>query len=172
MRPLSSLTDFTRQNLALLKGLDFNHILMRVPAGFELAHLQQLKQLLAEFKFPYVSLQLDFSSSQPDFTLQLMELLSFLSPATVGFHKSLQDPLKGISGEGLTAMLMQFGYFLQEPATILQFYSPLHARPADCVRLGPGAASQFGALRTLNFSAPESYQNRVQTSGLPVATCR
>lgn len=167
-----SLTDFTRQNLALLKGLDFNHILMRVPAGFELAHLQQLKQLLAEFKFPYVSLQLDFSSSQPDFTLQLMELLSFLSPATVGFHKSLQDPLKGISGEGLTAMLMQFGYFLQEPATILQFYSPLHARPADCVRLGPGAASQFGALRTLNFSAPESYQNRVQTSGLPVATCR
>lgn len=167
-----NLSDISRQNVALFKGLEFNHIIIRVPAGFELSRLQQLKQLIQEFKFPYTSLQLDFSSSEPDFTLQLMELLSFLEPATIGFHQRLQDPLKGISGEGLTAMLMQFGYFLQEPATILQFYSPLHARPTDCVRLGPGAASRFGPLRTLNFSTPASYNDRVQTTGLPIATCR
>lgn len=166
------IADFSRQNVALLKGLEFNHIQIRVPAGFELQQLQKLKQMLMEFKFAFISLQLDFGSEQPDFTLQLMELLSFLEPATVSFQQELQNPLKCITGEGLTAMLMQFGYFLQEPATILQFYSPLHARPADCVRLGPGAASRFGHLRTLNFSTPTGYHNRVQTSGLPVATCR
>lgn len=167
-----SLADFTPQNIALLKGLDFNHVQMRVPVGFELPELQKLKQMLMEFKFPYISVQLDFGSEQPDFTLQLMELLSFIEPATVTFNHKLQNPLKDVSGEGLTAMLMQFGYFLQEPATILKFYSPLHARPADCVRLGPGAASRFGQLRTLNFTTPSGYHNRVQTSGLPVATCR
>lgn len=167
-----SLADFSRQNVALLKGLEFNHIQIRVPAGFELPELQKLKQLLVEFKFSFISLQLDFGSDQADFTLQLMELLSFLEPATVSFHPELENPLGRITGEGLTAMLMQFGYFLQEPATILQFYSPLHGRPADCVRLGPGAASRFGKLRTLNFSTPTGYQQRVQTSGLPVATCR
>jgi hypothetical protein len=100
-----------------------------------------------------------------DFTLQLMELLSFLEPATVSFQQKLENPLKCITGEGLTALLMQFGYFFQEPATILKFYSPLHARPADCVRLGPGAASRFGKLRTLNFSTPTGYHERIQTSG-------
>lgn len=167
-----NLTDFTRENIALLKGLDFNHVLIRVPAGFELQQLQQLKQMLQEFKFSFISLQLDFDSQQMDFTLQLMELLSFLEPATVSFQQKLENPLKCITGEGLTALLMQFGYFFQEPATILKFYSPLHARPADCVRLGPGAASRFGKLRTLNFSTPTGYHERIQTSGLPVATCR
>lgn len=167
-----SLADFSRQNVALLKGLEFNHVQIRVPAGFDLQQLQKLKQMLGEFKFSFISLQLDFGSDQADFTLQLMELLSFLEPATVSFRSELQSPLKGVSGEGLTAMLMQFGYFLQEPATILQFYSPLHGRPADSLRLGPGAASRFGHLRTLNFATPGGYHNRVQTSGLPVATCR
>lgn len=167
-----TLADCTRQNIALLKGLEFNHVLIRVPTGFDLSQLQQLKQMLDEFKFSFISLQLDFGSEQPDFTLQLMELLSFLEPATVSFHTQLQNPLNRITGEGLTAMLMQFGYFLQEPATILQFYSPLHARPTDCVRLGPGAASQLGKLRTLNFVTPTGYYDRVQASGLPVATCR
>jgi hypothetical protein len=167
-----NLADFSRQNIALLKGLEFNHVQIRVPVGFELQQLQKLKQMLVEFKFSFISLQLDFGSDQADFTLQLMELLSFLEPATVSFQRDLQNPLTRITGEGLTAMLMQFGYFLQEPATILQFYSPLHARPADCVRLGPGAASLFGQLRTLNFSTPAGYHNRVQTNGLPVATCR
>lgn len=167
-----NLADLSRQNIALLKGLEFNHVQIRVPAGFELPQLQKLKQTLVEFKFPFISLQLDFGSDQADFTLQLMELLSFLEPTTVSFHQALQEPLKCITGEGLTAMLMQFGYFLQEPATILQFYSPLHARPADIVRLGPGAASRFGQLRTLNFSTATGYHNRVQTNGLPVATCR
>lgn len=167
-----TLTDFSRQNIALLKGLEFNHVQIRVPEDFELQQLQHLKQLLQEFKFPYISLQLDFDSESSDFMLRLMELLSFIEPSTLGFHPSRTQPLSRLNNEGLTALLMQFGYYLQEPSTILKFYSPLHGRPIDCVRLGPGAASRFGALRTLNFVSPESYQSRVQTSGLPVATCR
>jgi hypothetical protein len=167
-----ALTDFSRQNIALLKGLEFNHIQIRVPEDFELQQLQNLKQILQEFKFPYISLQLDFDSESSDFMLRLMELLSFIEPSTLGFHPSRNQPFVRINNEGLTALLMQFGYYLQEPAAILKFHSPFHGRPIDCVRLGPGAASRFGALRTLNFATPDSYQSRVQTSGLPVATCR
>jgi hypothetical protein len=167
-----ALGDFSRQNIALLKGLEFNHVQIRVPEDFELQQLQNLKQLLQDFKFPYISLQLDFASENNDFMMRLMELLSFIRPSTLSFHPSLQEPFKRVNPEGLTALLMQFGYYLQPPSTILQFHSPLHGRPVDCVRLGPGATSQFGALRTLNFITPESYQSRVQTSGLPVATCR
>lgn len=166
------LNDFSRENIALLKGLEFNHIQMRVPANFDLPQLQQLKQLLTEFKFTYISLQLDFDSSSGDFNLQLMELLSFIAPSTLTFSPLLQEPLKRVVSEGFTSLLMQFGYFLQEPSTILRFYSPLHGRPADYLRLGPGAACRFGHLRTLNFATPVGYSNRVQTSGLPVATCR
>lgn len=167
-----TLADFSRQNIALFKGLEFNHIQIRVPEEFDLQQLQNLKQLLREFKFPYVSLQLDFDSGSNDFMLRLMELLSFIEPSTVGFHPTLSAPFSRVNNEGLTALLMQFGYYMKEPATLLQFYSPLHGRPIDCVRLGPGAACRFGALRTLNFATPDSYQSRVQTSGLPVATCR
>ena len=37
-----NLTDFSRQNIALLKGLEFNHIQIRVPDRFELHHLQNI----------------------------------------------------------------------------------------------------------------------------------
>jgi hypothetical protein len=167
-----TLADFSRQNIALIKGLDFNHIQIRVPENFDLLQLQNLKQMLREFKFPYASLQLDFDSESNDFMLRLMELLSFIEPSTLGFHPKLTSPFSRVNNEGLAALLMQFGYYMKEPATILRFHSPLHGRPTDCIRLGPGAACRFGALRTLNFTTPESYQSRVQTSGLPVATCR
>lgn len=167
-----SLPDISRQNIALLKGLEFNHAHIRVPAEFDVQELQQIKQMLLEFKFTYVSLQLDFASETENFSLQLMELLSFIEPAILTFSPNIKEPLSRIGGEGLTSLLMQFGYFLQEPATIMRFHSPLHGRPTDCVRLGPGAACRFGPLRTLNFTTSSGYQNRVQTTGLPVATCR
>lgn len=167
-----AIADITRQNIALLKGLGFNHIEIRVPVDFDIQQLRQVKQTLLEFKIAYVSLQLDFGSERDAFSMQLMELLSFVEPATLAFHRSIKDPLARIAGEGLTALLMQFGYFLHEDNTIMRFNSPLRSRPTDCVRLGPGAASRFGAMRTVNFATAPAYHARVQTNGLPVATCR
>lgn len=163
--------DLNYQNLALLKGLDFNHVFVKVAADFDLQELQVHKQMLADLKLPYFSLELNFDSASMNFPLRLMELLSFIEPASVCFSREIASPLQHVEQEGLIPALMQFGYFIDNTQTVLKFHSPFNKRPRDTLRLGPGSRSRFVNLQTANFSAPTPYCERLDNKLLPVATC-
>ena len=163
--------NLTRQNLALLQGLEFNHIQLLINQDFDLQELRVHKEMLRDFKFEHFSLQLEFGSSSLDFLMHLMELLSFIARASVCFSQHIGSPLQHVERDGLTALLMQFGYYLKGNGTLLQFNSPLHKRPKDFVRLGPGSDNQFSSLRLVNFSDADAYQRRLDQLHLPIATC-
>lgn len=159
--------DVTSENIALLKGLQFNHIRILVYPDYDIEQLGLLQQQIRDFKIPHISFALAFGLEDRDCNLHLLQILSFLEPETL----SLQ-PGSSSSISGLPALLMQFGYYLRDDNTIIRTKSPLHNISLDCLRLGPGSNSQFGALRTTNFSHPDAYQERLGKCGLPIATCR
>lgn len=163
--------DLTRQNLGLLKGLDFNHICLKISDDFDLQELQVHRQMLADFRFAHFSLELDFDAAEPDFLLHLMELLSFIEPASVCFGTGMRAPFAKVDRDGLTTLLMQFGYFLADSGSLLRHGSPLHKRPRDTLCLGPGAGSRFAALQVTNLAAPDQFGARLDAAQLPAATC-
>lgn len=164
--------DISRPNIALLKGLNFNHIRARVEKPIELQRLQVLKQSLDEFKFDFISLVIPVEASGNDLALHLMEMLSFFAPETLLLE--CPDDAKALNAnlQDMAAMLMQFGYYFQPPAHIVKVRSPLHSRPQDCLRLGPGAQCSLGSMRTSNVVAGEAYQRCLDKLQLPIATCR
>lgn len=164
-------SDLTHQNLALLKGLEFNHVCLKISQDFDLQELQVHRHMLDDFKFRHVSLELNFDSAGFDFLLHLMELLSFIKPASVHFASVASSPFQHVDREGLTSLLMQFGYFLSDSGTLLKFHSPLSKRPQDILRLGPACSSHLSNLRVTNFSTPLQYGARLDKKDLPVATC-
>lgn len=166
-------TEFTRQNIALLRGLEFNHIQIRVNADAVcIRTLQNLVQTLADFKFSFISIHLGITSALTDSSLIIMELLSFIAPATLTLSQASNQPIDFRSVESLVPMLMQFGYFFQAPDTLMKFQSPLHNRPRDCLRLGPASVSVLGRLSVHNSPNARHYLGCLAQGQLPVATCR
>lgn len=164
-------TDLTRQNLGLLKGLEFNHICLAVDDDLDLQELQVHRQMLEDFKFKYFSLEFTFDYDDGDFLLHLMELLSYIEPASLRFAGAEPTPLADLDRNGLDKLLMQFGYFLSGHNTLLKVNTPLHKRPRDTLRLGPGERSRFATAQASNFTAPIQYGERLDKNLLPVATC-
>lgn len=162
--------DLTRQNLALLKGLDFNHVCLKVADEFDLQELRVHRQMLADYKFKYFSVELNFDSTSLDFLLRLMELLSFIEPTSICFSTP-GAPFQHVDREGLTSLLMQFGYFLTESNSLLKFHSPLSKRPQDFLHLGPGGRGRFANLQLINFIVPIQYGERLDKNHLPIAMC-
>ncbi len=158
----------TRQNVALLRGLEFNHIQVKLLPDCTLEQMQELKALLVEFKFTFISFEIDVNKDPSLDALRIMEILSFLTPDTLYLHPSQLD-INGI--EHLTPMLMQFGYYFQAPNLILKFHSPLHTRPGDCIRLGPGSSTSLNGLRITNLSSSEAYATHLKRDLLPIARC-
>lgn len=160
-------SDVTSENIALLKGLQFNHIRLLVPLDYDIEQLSLLQQQIRDYKISHISFALTFSLQERDCNLHLLQLLSFLEPETLQLQPGSSEAIPG-----LPALLMQFGYYLRDATTIIRTKSPLHTSPIDCLRLGPGSCSRFGALRTTNFHHPDAYQERLSKCGLPIATCR
>lgn len=163
--------DLTHQNLGLLKGLEFNHICLAVDADLDLQELQVHRQMLEDFKFKYFSLELACDYDKGDFLLHLMELLSYIEPASVRLAGSGAAPFADSDRDGLGKLLMQFGYFLGDHDNLLKVSTPLHKRPSDTLRLGPGERSRFATTHASNFAAPMQYGERLDRNLLPIATC-
>jgi hypothetical protein len=163
--------DLTRQNLALLKGLEFNHICLKIGPDFDLQELLKKQETLTDFRFAHFSLELDVDSENFDFLMHLMELLSFIEPATVRFNARSPSPLQQVDRVGMTAVLMQFGYFLNGSESVIKFNSVLSKKPRDVLRLGPGTQSQFDQLCITNLAQPRDYIERLENGRQPIAQC-
>lgn len=158
----------TRQNIALLRGLEFNHIQVKLHGDCNREKIQHLQQLLMEFKFSFISFELEVQKDASLDALRIMELLSFLAPATLVLNSEGLE-LSGI--EHLAPMLMQFGYYFQAPNLILKFHSPLYNRPADYIGLGPASKSRLAGLCISNLSQPATYLAHLKENRLPIARC-
>lgn len=153
------------QNIALLRGLEFNHIQVSLGENYDIDALVRLKRLLDEFKFEHISFELPAGLDPGIDTMQIMECLSFLSPS------SLVLPPQHLEIEHLqhfVQVLMQFGYSLQAPHNIVQFRSPLYARPDHVLRLGPEAKSLLNGLSISNLKHPEHYEHSLVAEKLPI----
>lgn len=166
------MSDISVHNIALLKGLKFNHIQIHVTKEYDLTRLQCLKKVLENFKITYISLELDFDASTPSFVSQVMDILSFLAPDAIALSKAMAASLEIDDTKALTK-LSQTGYFLHTATnTILKPNSPLQSRPADSLNIGPNAISQIGSLKLHNLSTLDAYRSRLHNTQIPVANCQ
>ncbi len=163
--------EITRENIALLRGLTFNHVNIAVPQGFELAKLKQLINRIREFQIPYVSIEMTFDCTNDDALPSMMNLLRYIQPETLNFPKPPQI-LCNMPPQEATSVLMQMGYYAHSNQCLMRFRSPLHSRPKDVLHLGPGAESLFGNLHAFNASDPQTYFEQTQKTTLPVVSYR
>lgn len=155
-----------RQNIALLRGLEFNHIQINLTRDCDLEEAQRIHRSLEEFKFSFISFELEVNQDPSADAMRIMEHLSFLSPTALRLYPT---PLDLSNLDKLTPALMQFGYYFQAPNIILKFHSPLHTPPADCVRLGPQTYSQLCGLEFTHLASPDHYQNYLDNDLLPIS---
>ena len=156
-----------RENIALLRGLTFNHINISIPKGLALETTKQLSQRVKEFQIDQISFEVQFDPKEKKALNTLMDLLGYLKPETLNFS---QPPhvLCAMTPREATAILMQMGYYLYSNQCLMRFKSPLHSRPLDTLRLGPGAKSGFGALQILNYQDPGPYLEHINKGALPM----
>lgn len=161
----------TSENIALLKGLNFNHIRLRTDLPLDTKQLKRAKQKVSDFKIDRFSLVVDGDTDDDNLPMQLMECLSFVQPETLTLSRKQMASLQQ-QQQNLATVLMQFGYYLHQGQRIIKFRSPFAELPKDRLRLGPEASSQFGRLCATNISDPDGYFGHIHKAQLPIAHCR
>ena len=77
----------TKDNIALIKGLKFNHMRIRVDESVSIDSLSKLAEMVREFNIPCVSVVMDIQSNTDDVPMLIMEVLSFIRPETLCFNE-------------------------------------------------------------------------------------
>lgn len=163
-----SLDDIERANIALLKGLNFNHIQLICDSPLSLAKIEACVTTIREFKFPWLSLMIHLPEHNDQGVDALMELLDLTQPQAVAFNRT-PEMLIHLGSDSVAELLNQYGYYLHNNHSLIRFHSTLHPKPTDVVRLGPGAYSHLAGIQAVNFDQPDAYFERVNHRQLPVA---
>lgn len=159
------LAKINKQNVALLRGLEFNHLQVSLNQQFDLAEIVELKQLVNEFKFNHLSYEVSVSGESDKDSMRIVECLSFFQPTSLILHPNSLDfsHIKKISTQ-----LMQLGYSFQAPNRVVKFNSPLMERPAHVLNLGPQAISFLGEIKVTSLADYEHYCELLNNGKLPV----
>lgn len=158
------LRDITKPNIALLKGLKFNHIAIRVAEKCHPDHLKAVIGKLEDFRIAFISLIIKW----PADTLEQERALStylHLQPETL----TLCGARSPGNVEYPEHLLLSRGYcWSADRQAIVRLRSPLIRPAADCLRPGPGGVTTFGHFAAQNHSHFELYQRALQEARLPV----
>ncbi len=160
------LRDITKSNIALLKGLKFNHIAIRVAEKGHPDHLKAVIGKLEDFRIAFVSLIIKWPTDRLEQEQALTTCLR-LKPETL--------TLCGTSSPGSVEypddLLLSRGYYWSaERQAIVRLHSPLIRPAADCLKPGPGGIATFGHFAVQNYKHFAPYQAALQEARLPVET--
>lgn len=159
------LRDITKPNIALLKGLKFNHIGIRVARTCHPEHLKAVIAKLQDFRISFISLLIKWPTDPVDLERSMTTYLDDLRPETL----SLCGTPATACLESLNGLLLKHGYcWSAERHAIVRQKSGLHRPPSDYLRPGPGGVASFGNFTAYNYSNPDLYQSALLDARLPV----
>lgn len=156
----------TREHIALLKGLEFNHIQLYLLPHCSLEEAIALRNCINDFKFSYMSLRFDklFVTQDTNLTRQI-ELIKTLSPDAI-FLPS-QPKSQPALAEHLLNALHPPSYELEWPSQLVRPSNRLPLCPQDIIAIGPGERSVIGRVPITNTLDYLEYSRRLHFNLLP-----
>lgn len=159
----------TREHIALLKGLEFNHIELYLLPQCSVPEVAILRDIIKDFRFPFMSVGFDVLPAPHDATLNRQaEIIRALLPDAVRLPavRSAPDIAKL-----LVDSIQEVSYCWHQPSQLIKQPNRLPPCPVDQISIGPGEVSTLGRNSLTNTSNYSEYVRQLQLDHLPVARC-
>ena len=160
--------DVTRENIALLKGLYFNHLYLCCNTQLPLTTTMSLFKLIREFNFDFSSLMLQFQSSEPAELTHLCNLLERLQPHSICFINASKVQLN-LHLNSVKSLLNHYGYHPLTHSCVVRVRSVPKTKLNDVLSVGPMAQSCMGRLHITHLEHPSNYHLAIDNNWPPVA---
>lgn len=159
----------SRNNVALLKGLEFNHLQLSLCPACTLEQAESLSRSVMGFKFPFISVTLpDLATINPSTIERFLAIIHTLQPGQIMFDEQHQSDVTFAALRGIFA---KDAYHNMTPGCLTRQNFTLPRTPPDQVSVGPGGVSLLGATTLVNTTHYQHYRTLLAHDALPITQC-